>query len=150
MSVANQNMTIGQKLDAFIEFFDSIPSVKIVIFTALVTVVFSQVLLNPKHGYFQKNDKLSKGSKPKNNFLIFLDYVVAVGFPVSIFAFISNASEYLASTTSLLKFFAVWSMFLFYFSSCFFMSFLDTEDLKFLENLKKSRKIAPRAKTLNT
>jgi hydroxymethylglutaryl-CoA reductase (NADPH) len=147
MGVVNQNMTIGQKLDAFIEFFDSIPSVKIVIFTALVTVVFSQVLLNPKHGYSQKNDKLSKGSKPKNNFLIFLDYVVAVGFPVSIFAFISNASEYLASTTSLLKFFAVWSMFLFYFSSCFFMSFLDT---KFLESLKKSKKIAPRAKTLNT
>lgn len=70
----------------------------------------------------------SSAPEPKWHILKTANYVASSAFLLSVLQFASDASTYLNDSASLLRFLAVWSVFLCYFFGFFGISFIDPDD----------------------
>lgn len=146
MVVDFENMTIGMRLDAFIEQLDSLSPTQLYGVTVISSIIFCFLLLNtggfsyvdnhqPK--YSQTTSKMESSSaintpepQPKWYILNILNVIAAVTFIVSVVTFMSDAATYLSDSVSIAKFLAGWSLFMCYFFGFFGISFVDTDDLE--------------------
>lgn len=143
MSAENESVTVGMRLDAFIEQLDSLTPTQLYGVTVLSSIVFCILLLNtggfaytdhyPSESSPKKPVKVSVSSKktmepqPKWYILKVLNVFAAVTFIVSVVAFMSDASTYMSDSFSVVKFLAGWSLFLCYFFGFFGISFVDAD-----------------------
>mmetsp|Transcript_715 Transcript_715/g.1657 ORF Transcript_715/g.1657 Transcript_715/m.1657 type:complete len:632 (+) Transcript_715:278-2173(+) len=142
--------TLGERLDALVDRIDSIPSTQLYIAAVVTSVVFSCMLLNSggSNGVVDPakipdnigrppsvRRKRRDGSNPEDepeprwHILTILNYAAVTSFTSSVLYFATDASRFLADSSSLLKFITGWSVFLCYFFGFFGISFVDADGL---------------------
>jgi len=152
-------MTIGMRLDVFLNKLDTLPSTHLYMIAVVTSTVLSFLILNPGgssgHTHGLKNpkmlqsssknmvsmadvEKLSDVPQPKWYILKALNYAATIGLVVSVLAFSANASFYITDSFSVVKFLAIWSFLLAYFFGFFGISFVDADEIE-----RRSKSVTP-------